>query len=113
MDFNVVYVVLKPGPTDPVAACLVGFFANMSWKTWQSSAWDSNPQASNKSWGSTNWSTPEKKKKNTWTDQQWDYASPTGVPYVEGLPEEFLSPTRSTFDSNEVFGKTMLRCVLY
>ena len=102
-----VYVVLKPGPTDPVAACLVGFFAIMSWKTWQSSAWDSNPQASNTNLGSASWSTPEKKK-NAWNDQQWDYASPTGVPYVEGLPEEFR-PNKKYLDSNEVFGKTMLR----
>ena len=50
------------------------------------------------------------KKKNAWNDQQWDYASPTGVPYVEGLPEEF-KPNKKYLDSNEVFGKTMLRCV--
>ena len=82
----------------------------MSWKIWQSTAWDSNAQTSS-NWGSTNWATPEKKKKkNTWTDQQWDYASPTGVPYVEGLPEEF-KPNKKYLDSNEVYGKTMLRCV--
>ena len=81
----------------------------MSWKTWQSSAWDSNSQTSNNNWASASWATPEKKK-NAWNDQQWDYASPTGVPYVEGLPEEF-KPNKKYLDSNEVFGKTMLRCV--
>ena len=40
----------------------------------------------------------------------WDYASPTGCPYVEGLPPDF-KVSKTHLDTHEVFGKTLLRRV--
>ena len=92
----------------------------MSWFSWNSqwpaysqssneqAQWSANSQSSSETWAHNKWSTPEKKP-NTWSDQ-WDYASPTGVPYVEGLPESF-KPDKKHLDSKEVYGKTMHRKV--
>eukprot|EP00439_Symbiodinium_sp_Y106_P019578 s8883_g2.t1 len=93
----------------------------MSWSSWSSqwpaysqssnekAQWSADSQSSSDTWAHNKWSTPEKQQ-NTWGDQQWDYASPTGVPYVEGLPDSF-KPDKKHLDSKEVYGKTMLRKV--
>ncbi|CAE7585152.1 unnamed protein product [Symbiodinium sp. CCMP2592] len=83
----------------------------MSWKTWQSTSWASNSHSSNNnSWTTSGWQTPEKRKSEWSEQQQWDYGSPTGVPFVEGLPDEF-KPDKTHLDTKEIYGKTMLRRV--